>query len=346
MKITCIGGGPANLYFAILMKLQDPSHELTVHERDPAGSTYGWGVTYWSPLLDRLRAHDPESADSLRAHSVRWSDGTAHVRGRTTVHHGDEGFGIGRHRLLDLLADRAAGLGVKISYEDEIPAGGPFPEADLLVAGDGVHSAVRTLHREHYGSTLTHGRNRYIWLGTTKVFDSFTFAFVETDHGWIWCYGYAYDTDRSTCVVECAPETWAGLGLDRANEADGRAVLEKLFADVLDGHPLMGRAQPDVEGLGEVPGAVRVEVAERLHPVDPAPLHGVELDAVEPAHVQDLRVSDGDVLGVPDADAHRAGGVGGRAAVPGAALDDDVAVPGVPAERLAGVAVEVGRAHG
>ncbi|MCF0088126.1 MULTISPECIES: FAD-dependent monooxygenase [unclassified Streptomyces] len=245
MKITCIGGGPANLYFAILMKLQDPSHELTVHERDPAGSTYGWGVTYWSPLLDRLRAHDPESADRLRAHSVRWSDGTAHVRGRTTVHHGDEGCGIGRHRLLDLLADRAAGLGVKISYEDEIPAGGPFPEADLLVAGDGVHSAVRTLHREHYGSTLTHGRNRYIWLGTTKVFDSFTFAFVETDHGWIWCYGYAYDTDRSTCVVECAPETWAGLGLDRANEADGRAVLEKLFADVLDGHPLMGRAQPD-----------------------------------------------------------------------------------------------------
>ncbi|MDQ0814959.1 2-polyprenyl-6-methoxyphenol hydroxylase-like FAD-dependent oxidoreductase [Streptomyces sp. B3I7] len=245
MKITCIGGGPANLYFAILMKLQDPSHDLTVHERDPAGSTYGWGVTYWAPLLARLRTHDPESADHLRTHSVRWTDGCAHLRGRTTVHHGDEGFGIGRHRLLDLLAARATALGVAITYEDEVPAEGPLPEADLVVAGDGVHSAVRARHPDHYGSALTHGRNRYLWLGTTKVFDSFTFAFVETDHGWIWCYGYAYDTDRSTFVVECAPWTWSGLGLDRATEADGRAVLEKLFADVLDGHPLLGRAQPD-----------------------------------------------------------------------------------------------------
>ncbi|MEU1040742.1 FAD-dependent monooxygenase [Streptomyces sp. NPDC005551] len=245
MKITCVGGGPASLYFAILMKRQDPSHDITVHERNPAGSTYGWGVTYWGGLLEKLREGDPESALAVADGSVRWSDGVAHVGDRTTVHHGDEGFGIGRHRLLDLLARRASSLGVRIEFEHEIAAGDRVPDADLVVAGDGVNSGLRTRHAGHFGSDITLGRNRYIWLGTSKVFDAFTFAFVETAHGWIWCYAYGFSGDRSTCVVECSPETWTGLGLDRASEADGLALLEKLFADLLDGHGLIGRAQPD-----------------------------------------------------------------------------------------------------
>ncbi|MET8030823.1 FAD-dependent monooxygenase [Streptomyces avermitilis] len=245
MKIACVGGGPASLYFSILMKRQDPSHDITVHERNPAGSTYGWGVTYWSGLLDKLRESDPESALVVSENSVRWSDGVAHVRGRTTVHHGDEGFGIGRRRFLDVLADRARSLGVRIEYEHEIGAEDPLPEADLVVAGDGVNSVLRGRYADHFGSETLLGRNRYIWLGTTKVFDSFTFAFVESEHGWIWCYGYGFGDGHSTCVVECSPETWTGLGLDRAGEADGLALLEKLFADVLDGHELIGRAQTD-----------------------------------------------------------------------------------------------------
>ncbi|MEU9136638.1 FAD-dependent monooxygenase [Streptomyces sp. NPDC048404] len=244
MKIACVGGGPASLYFSILMKLQDPSHDITVHERNPAGSTYGWGVTYWSGLLDKLREGDPASALAVSENSVSWSDGVAHVGHRTTVAPGDEGFGIGRRRMLDLLAERARSLGVRVEYESEIAAA-RLPDADLVVAGDGVNSALRERHADHFGTEISHGRNHYLWVGTTKVFDSFTFSFVETDHGWIWCYAYRFSDDRSTLVIECSPRTWTGLGLGHAGEADGLALLEKLFADLLDGHGLIGRAQPD-----------------------------------------------------------------------------------------------------
>jgi 2-polyprenyl-6-methoxyphenol hydroxylase-like FAD-dependent oxidoreductase len=179
-------------------------------------------VTYWRGLLDRLHLHDPESARALDDNSVRWSDGVAHIGDRTARHTGDQGFGIDDEITVDRL-----------------------PDADLVVAADGVRSALRTRHADRFGTEVTAGRNSYIWLGTTKVFDAFTFAFVETDHGWIWCYGYAYSAGHSTCVVECAPETWTSLGLDRADEAEGLALLEKLFADVLDGHPLIGRSASD-----------------------------------------------------------------------------------------------------
>ncbi|MFF4586455.1 FAD-dependent monooxygenase [Streptomyces sp. NPDC001388] len=244
MKVACVGGGPAGLYLSILLKRQDPSHDVTVFERDPEGSTYGWGVTYWQGLLDKLRVHDPESARAIEEHSVVWNQGVAHVGDLSTRQPGDEGHGIGRHKLLEILAARARALGVRLEFDHEITAEDP-PDADLLVAGDGVHSALRTHHADHFGAELTPGRNSYVWLGTTKVFDSFTFAFVETEHGWIWCYGYPFSPVQSTCVIECAPETRAGLGLDRASEADALARLEKLFAHILDGHPLIGRSAAD-----------------------------------------------------------------------------------------------------
>ncbi len=240
MKVACIGGGPAGLYLSILLKRQDPAHDITVYERDPEGSTYGYGVTYWRGLLDRLRAHDPESARAVEEHSVRWRDGVAHVGEASTRHRGDEGFGIGRHKLLEILAARARSLGVRLEYEHEITADAP-PAADLLVAADGVGSALRTRYAGHFGTEIRTGRNHYVWLGTTKVFDAFTFTFTETGHGWIWAYGYGYGPEGSTCVVECAPETWTGLGLDRADEGEGLVLLEKLFADTLDGHPLTAR---------------------------------------------------------------------------------------------------------
>ncbi|MEU5755575.1 FAD-dependent monooxygenase [Streptomyces sp. NPDC047829] len=247
VKVACVGGGPAGLYLSILLKLQDPSHDITVYERNPEGSTYGWGVTYWRGLLDRLHAHDPESARAVGEHSVRWRDGVAHVDGEQARHRGDEGFGIGRHRLLEILASRARSLGVRLEFDLEVDAA-DLPRADLVVAADGVGSALRTRHAGHFGTEVRAGRNHYAWLGTTKVFDAFTFAFTETDHGWIWAYGYGYGPEGSTCVVECAPGTWTGLGLDRADEAEALTVLEKLFADVLDGHPLTGRSAAGAGG--------------------------------------------------------------------------------------------------
>ncbi|WP_399881495.1 FAD-dependent monooxygenase [Streptomyces sp. BBFR51] len=241
VKVACVGGGPAGLYLSILLKRQDPSHDITVYERDPEGSTYGWGVTYWRALLDRLQEYDPESARAVEEHSVCWRDGVAHVGDHETRHHGDPGFGIGRHRLLAILAARARSLGVRLEFEHGITGATP-PAADLVVAADGAGSALRTRHADHFGTVTRAGRNPYVWLGTTKVFDAFTFAFVETDHGWIWAYGYGFGPEGSTCVVECAPATWSGLGLDRADEAEGRILLEKLFADVLDGHPLTARS--------------------------------------------------------------------------------------------------------
>ncbi|WP_093906103.1 FAD-dependent monooxygenase [Streptomyces sp. cf386] len=250
VKVACVGGGPAGLYLSILLKLRDPSHEITVHERDPEGATYGWGVTYWRDLLDTLHEYDPESARAIGESSVRWSEGVAHVRdlraspALTTRRPGDEGRGIGRHRLLEILAARARSLGVRLEFEHRITPEN-LPAADLVVAGDGVHSALRSRHADHFGTEISTGRNPYVWLGTSKVFDAFTFAFVETEHGWIWCYGYGYGPEAGTCVVECAPETWTGLGLDTANEADATALLEKLFVDVLDGHPVIGRSGAD-----------------------------------------------------------------------------------------------------
>ncbi|MER6221628.1 FAD-dependent monooxygenase [Streptomyces sp. 900105755] len=239
VKVVCVGGGPAGLYLAILLKRQNPSHEIAVHERNPEGSTYGWGVTYWRALLDRLHTCDPESARAIEAGSVRWTQGVAHVRGQVARQPGDAGHGIGRHRLLEILAERARDLGVRLEFEDEITPG-DLPDADLVVAADGIHSALRTQHAGHFGTEATEGRNHYVWLGTTRVFDSFTFAFAETGHGWVWCYGYPYDDGHSTCVIECAPDTLTGLGLDAMDEAGQLDLLEKLFAGILDGHPLVG----------------------------------------------------------------------------------------------------------
>lgn len=291
MRVVCVGGGPAGLYFAILMKRQDASHDVTVHERNAAGSTYGWGVTYWSGLLDRLRACDPESAESIRAGSVRWNGGVAHIGEHTTVQDGDSGYGISRHRLLEILAERATALGVRVEYEREWTAGDPLPDADLVVAGDGVHSALRERFADHFRPTAVSGRNTYIWLGTTKRFDAFTFNFVQTPHGWIWCYGYGFGEDLSTFIVECSPETHRGLGLDTADEATALALLGELFARPLEGHPLIGRADADGRTRWQT---FRTLTNERWH-------HGNLVLLGDAAHTTHYSIGAGTTLAVEDA---------------------------------------------
>jgi 2-polyprenyl-6-methoxyphenol hydroxylase-like FAD-dependent oxidoreductase len=238
LRIACIGGGPAGLYFAILMKERDRDHEITVYERNPAGVTYGWGVVFWDDLLDQLCASHPPTAREISANAFRWNGQQLAVEGRDPVHQKGHGYAIGRHGLLELLIDQAQALGVEIRFEREVEAGSQLPEGDLIVACDGVSSRLRQLYAEDFGTDIHVGRNKYIWLGTTKVFDKFTFAFVPTAAGWIWCHAYGFDVETSTFIVECSPETWSELGFDRLGEHETVALLEQIFASQLEGHRL------------------------------------------------------------------------------------------------------------
>ena len=243
MRIACVGGGPAGLYLAILMKAHDRGHDLRVFERNPPGLTYGWGVVFWDDLVEQLEASDPATASAIRASSFRWDGQLLAVEEKEPVHVGGHGYGIGRQRLLDILVERARDLGVQVEFESEIANAGDLRDADLIVACDGVRSPLRQLHRERFRTDVAVGRNKYIWLGTSRVFDAFTFAFVHTDAGWIWCHAYGFDGMTSTFIVECSPETWAGLGFDTLPESDGIQLLEQLFERQLQGHPLKSKVR-------------------------------------------------------------------------------------------------------
>jgi anthraniloyl-CoA monooxygenase len=241
VKTVCVGAGPAGLYFALLMKQHEPRHEITVLERNAAGSAYGWGITFWDDLLDTLRENDPESAQMIIDSTSGWRIQRVDIQGKPPVKTHGHGYTINRQRLLDILTQRARDLGVRVEFERPVTSLAELPDADLIVASDGVNSRVRGLDPERFGPKFHIGRNRYIWLGTDKVFDEFTFAFIHTDFGWIWGTAYGVDDHSSTFVVECSPEVWTGLGLDVMPADDSLEVLAKLFECQLDGHALMGK---------------------------------------------------------------------------------------------------------
>jgi anthraniloyl-CoA monooxygenase len=248
MRIVCIGGGPAGLYFSILAKL-DGNHDVTVIERNPDGVTYGWGVVFWDDLLDDLFRKDPVSARQIWESAARWDEYEVRVQGKRTTYLGGYGFSMGRHRLLAILAARAAALGVDIRLQDEVEDLSRFADADLIVACDGANSGIRRLYEKHFGTDVDTGRNKYIWLGTPKVFDTFTFGFEQTDAGWLWYHAYPFDSGTSTFIVECQPETWLGLGFDTLDPDESIALLERVFARHLDGRPLINQ----LRGLGTTP---------------------------------------------------------------------------------------------
>jgi 2-polyprenyl-6-methoxyphenol hydroxylase-like FAD-dependent oxidoreductase len=237
VRIVCVGGGPAGLYFAILMKRRCADHQITVIERQPAEGSTGWGVVFWDHLLSDLHATDPETAQRMSEVAFRWHGQTLHRRGEQTTADAF-GYSIGRAQLLDILRSRATELGVDFEFEREITEPAQVPDADLVVASDGMNSTLRGLQRDQFEPTLVEGRNKYLWLGTPQVFDAFTFPFVNTDAGWIWAHAYAYDDHASTFIVECSPETWAGLGFDSLTARPGIELLEEIFAPQLGGAPL------------------------------------------------------------------------------------------------------------
>jgi 2-polyprenyl-6-methoxyphenol hydroxylase-like FAD-dependent oxidoreductase len=246
VRIVCVGAGPAGLYFALLAKQLQPRHDITVLERNTAGSSYGWGITFWDDLMDLLQRNDPESAQMITDSTSGWQIQRVDIQGKPPVQVSCCGYTINRQRLLDILTERARDLGVRVEFERPVMSLAELPEADLIVACDGVNSRLRQLDCRRFEPKVHLGRNMYIWLGTDKVFDEFTFAFVRTDFGWIWGSGYAIDHQSSTFVVECPPEVCTGLGLDVMSADDGLAALGKLFERQLDGSKLMVKHRCDV----------------------------------------------------------------------------------------------------
>jgi anthraniloyl-CoA monooxygenase len=247
MRIACVGGGPAGLFFSIAAKLTDPQHEITVYERDPAGSTYGWGVTFGDDLLDLLHFRDPVSARAVEASCVLW-------RGRAVWLPEDppgwlRGYGhsLMRSRLLEILTERAVDLGVQVHHQHPVDSAADL-DADLVVAADGVRSRLRQAAADKFGTKVITGENTYIWLGTDYIFPSLTMAMVQTAAGPIWFQAYPSAPEMSTCVVECSMQTWQGLGLHTAEETDALRILEQAFAAALKGARLMGRARGQAAG--------------------------------------------------------------------------------------------------
>jgi len=243
MKIACIGGGPAGLYFAISMKLRDPAHDIEIFERNAPGVTFGWGVVFSDQTVENLTANDPKSAKIIADEFAHWDDIDVHLRGETITSSGHGFIGIGRKRLLEILQDRARELGVVLHFDAECdPVDPKWRDYDLVIASDGANSRFRDAHAGAFGVDIDVRKNKFVWLGTSKVFDAFTFAFEETEHGWIWAHAYRFAPDCSTFIVECSEETWRNFGFDRMDQSEAIAACEKLFAKYLDGHSLMSNA--------------------------------------------------------------------------------------------------------
>jgi anthraniloyl-CoA monooxygenase len=242
MKIVCIGGGPAGLYFALLMKQQDPRHEIAVVERNKPYDTFGWGVVFSDQTLGNLQAADAPSAAQILDAFNHWDDIEVHIRGHR-IRSGGHGFcGIGRKRLLNILQARCEEVGVELVFETDVKSAAEYADADLVIASDGLNSRVRNEFADTFRPDVDVRRNRFVWLGTTRLFDAFTFDFQETPHGWFQAHAYRFDATHSTFIVETPEEVWAKAGLDRMEKEESIAFCEKLFAKVLDGHPLLSNA--------------------------------------------------------------------------------------------------------
>jgi anthraniloyl-CoA monooxygenase len=252
VDIVCVGGGPGGLLFGILATTTNPDHRVTVLERNAPDDTFGFGVVFSDETLATLSDADPDLFARIEAEFVHWPEIEIHHRGRILVSGGHGFAAISRVRLLQLLTERAAEVGVEVRFRSEVDAAELERlrrDHDLVVGSDGANSLVRTSRADRFGPTFERGVAKYIWLGTTRVFPRFTFAIEETDVGVVQAHCYPYSPTMSTFIVETTPETWRALGFEASaaryrrpgdNDAEAMAFAEDRFGAVLDGHPIVG----------------------------------------------------------------------------------------------------------
>ena len=244
MKILCLGGGPAGLYFAISMKLRDPAHQVTVLERNRANDTFGWGVVLSDDALSRMQKNDPKSTDAIRNHFAYWDDIAVVHNGHRTVSGGHGFAGIGRKQMLVLLQERARELDVVLEFQTEFKSAEEYrKDYDIVVACDGINSIVRREYEAVFRPDIDVRKCKFIWLGTHQKFDdAFTFIFEKTEHGWVWAHVYQFDDNTATFIVECLPATWDRWGFQDMSKEEIVATCAQIFSAHLGGHELMSNA--------------------------------------------------------------------------------------------------------
>ncbi|MFI5388370.1 MAG: bifunctional salicylyl-CoA 5-hydroxylase/oxidoreductase [Candidatus Eremiobacterales bacterium] len=243
MRIAIIGGGPAGLYFSLLMKRADESHIVDVFERNRPDDTFGWGVVFSDQTLGNLAAADPKTHQRIVDEFIHWDDIDIHFRGQV-MRSGGHGFcGIARKKLLNILQERARELGVGLQFQREIAEDENLAKTyDVVIVADGANSVIRRQHAADFQTQLDERRCRYVWLGTRHLFDAFTFVFEETPAGWFQVHAYRFDKDTSTVIVECREETWKKAGLDGKTVAETVAFCEDLFGRYIGGAELLSNA--------------------------------------------------------------------------------------------------------
>ncbi len=239
MRIVSIGGGPAGLYFALLMKAADPAHDVTVVERNRPDDTFGFGVVFSDATLEGFAEADRDTYEAITRSFAHWDDIAIHYRGEVLTSTGHGFAGMSRQRLLDILQRRCADLGVRLLFQTEVSDPDAHGDADLVLAADGVNSITRARYAAHFRPTLDWRANRFVWLGTTFPYSAFTFHFKESEHGLWRVHAYRYDASTSTFILETTETTWRRAGLDGADEDATLAFAERLFADELAGHRLL-----------------------------------------------------------------------------------------------------------
>lgn len=243
MRIVCIGGGPAGLYFALLMKKNHPEHHIRVVERNKPYDTFGWGVVFSDATMEAMKVWDETSAAEIQDAFNHWDDIEVLFKGTRQRTSGHGFVGIGRKKLLNILQKRCEDLGVELIFETDVDADTQYPDADLIIASDGLNSKIRHRYADIFEPDMIVRPNRYIWLGTNKLFDAFTFDFRKTDYGWFQAHIYKFDDKTSTFIIETTEEAYQAHGLDEMSQQDSISFCENLFSEVLEGVPLMTNAR-------------------------------------------------------------------------------------------------------